>query len=72
MLKIKMNGIGFGIVELDGVDISDKVSAVTLKTAAGELTVVNLELRPSEVNYEGGVEELTYIGVNGRKLVEEK
>ncbi len=44
---------GFGKIIIDGVDMSNKVSGVTIRTKAGKVTTVTVEYGIAEVRVNG-------------------
>ena len=46
-LSIKVDEVGRGSIFLDGVDISNKVSALTISSEVGELTTVKITMPAS-------------------------
>lgn len=60
-----------GRVLLDGKPVPD-VGAVSIHIQVGEPIVATISLQPHEVVFEGDVEKLIYVGLNGRRLVEEQ
>ncbi len=51
--EIELNAQGFGKIIIDGVDMSNKVSGVTIRTKAGRVTTVSVEYGIAEVRVNG-------------------
>ncbi len=50
---IALDAQGFGKIIIDGVDMSNKVSGVTIRTKAGRVTTVSVEYGIAEVRVNG-------------------
>lgn len=58
--KVKVNALGHGTVMLDGRDISLAVRGLTLKTWAGDLTTLQVNLFAKDMEFVGDSDEVRF------------
>lgn len=64
-VKIRVDLMGRGTVEVDGHDISDRVTAIEATAAFGELTRVKLTLNVTELDFEAEVDDVETVPATG-------
>ena len=59
-VKIRLDALGLGSLEIDGCDISDVVEGISLQTMAGSKNQLLIQLKPVAVSIDGEFEEVQH------------